>query len=293
MAIELSGHVGSVALGPVGDEPGAGMPLICESVHQQSRHDDDLMPAIQRLFLNSPWPPSSLSHVYLSIGPGGFTGLRVATATAKMLAFSLGARIFAIPTALVVAADVPPSTHAADHLEQAGLPRTLAVCLARKRGRYWTQLFTLVGDNSRDRGTGSADPNRIGTWRPMSTQGRLLLIDQIASVPGLTDLALNLDEQDFASTKDIITCHQWADLASIDDRNLARACCESNPEAVIHPARPQASTCWQIGDALASGPAASSYESRPQDLTPLYAREPEAVILWANRHRAEMHPNAD
>ena len=46
--------------------------------------DDDLMPAIDRLFRRRAARPSDLSRVMVSVGPGGYTGLRIACAVGKM-----------------------------------------------------------------------------------------------------------------------------------------------------------------------------------------------------------------
>lgn len=118
LAIEACGREASVAL-----RTGEGMPCF-EPVRKALRHDDDLMPAIERAFNRAGVSPGGLSLVCVSVGPGGFTGLRIAVATAKMLALALGCRIVAVPEALAM-------------LEAAGdEPGRTAVCLAGKRGRY-------------------------------------------------------------------------------------------------------------------------------------------------------------
>jgi tRNA threonylcarbamoyladenosine biosynthesis protein TsaB len=74
-----------------------------EGLHDGSRHDDDLMPAIARLFERNGAGPSQLSRIAVSIGPGGYTSLRIAVATAKMLAEATGAEIAAVPSYAVAA----------------------------------------------------------------------------------------------------------------------------------------------------------------------------------------------
>jgi len=67
------------------------------------------MPAIDRLLTKSGLQPGDLEAVGLSIGPGGFTGLRIAITTAKMLAETLEVKLIAIPSALVVAESHNPA----------------------------------------------------------------------------------------------------------------------------------------------------------------------------------------
>ena len=79
-----------------------------ELLNDSGRHDDDLMPAIDRLVRRAGGRPRDLTSIILSTGPGGFTSLRIAVATAKLLALGAGARISTVPSALVAAALVAP-----------------------------------------------------------------------------------------------------------------------------------------------------------------------------------------
>ncbi|MBX3363354.1 MAG: tRNA (adenosine(37)-N6)-threonylcarbamoyltransferase complex dimerization subunit type 1 TsaB [Phycisphaeraceae bacterium] len=77
-----------------------------EPIHPQARHDDALMPAIDRLARKLGIQPRSIQRIAVSTGPGGFSGLRIAIAAAKMIAEATGARCIAVPSARVVAARV-------------------------------------------------------------------------------------------------------------------------------------------------------------------------------------------
>jgi len=94
-----SGHAPGVALGRVFG--GAFELLGVESLRGQTRHDDDLMPAIDRLTRAGGVRPVEIRRYAVSVGPGGFTGLRVATVAAKMLAMAHRAECAAVPSALV------------------------------------------------------------------------------------------------------------------------------------------------------------------------------------------------
>jgi tRNA threonylcarbamoyladenosine biosynthesis protein TsaB len=90
-----------------------------ELLHEGARHDDDLMPAIDRLCRAHAVSPQKLKAIAVSVGPGGYTSLRIAVATAKMLAEATGAATIAVPSWRAAAWAVPAE------------PPTL-VCLASK-----------------------------------------------------------------------------------------------------------------------------------------------------------------
>lgn len=87
LAIETSQREQSVAVA-VGD--GA---AVVESVRTGDRAHEDLMPAVDRAFAKVGASPERLHAVLLNAGPGGFTGLRIAHATAQAMALACGARI--------------------------------------------------------------------------------------------------------------------------------------------------------------------------------------------------------
>jgi len=120
LAIEAAGPSASVAVGR-----GHAMQHL-EPVANAARHDDDLMPAIVRSFARIAASPKDLGTVLVSVGPGGFTGLRIAVSTVKMLALALNCRIVSVyeTDAMIQAA---PSANT-----------PLAVCLTGKHGQYWT-----------------------------------------------------------------------------------------------------------------------------------------------------------
>ncbi|MCE7974213.1 MAG: tRNA (adenosine(37)-N6)-threonylcarbamoyltransferase complex dimerization subunit type 1 TsaB [Leptolyngbya sp. PLA1] len=66
-------------------------------------HDEQLVPAIARAVRAAGLRPADLSCVAVSIGPGGFTAVRVAVAAAKMIAEVTGARCVGVPSAMVAA----------------------------------------------------------------------------------------------------------------------------------------------------------------------------------------------
>lgn len=102
LAIETSSRAGSIALA-------SGPTLLVEHVlPPDQRHAAELMPAIERLTRDAGWKPADIHQLYLSIGPGSFTGLRIAVALARSLAHALGTKIVAVPSLDVIAHNAPP-----------------------------------------------------------------------------------------------------------------------------------------------------------------------------------------
>lgn len=139
LALETSQRAASVALR---DRAGV---IHEEALSPRKRHDDDLMPAIDRLFKRIGLSSNDLRDgaVAVSIGPGGFTGLRIAIATAKMLAETLNVRLLAVPSALVAAGGRP---EVRDQRSEVGR-ETLLVALACKGDSFWLTRVGRGGDD--------------------------------------------------------------------------------------------------------------------------------------------------
>ena len=95
LAIECSQRTGSVAFTRDGDD----VDLI--EFGSGGREDDLLLPSIDALLQRAELVPAQLRGIGISIGPGGFTGLRIAVATAKGIAEVTGCPLHAVPSALV------------------------------------------------------------------------------------------------------------------------------------------------------------------------------------------------
>ena len=103
------------------------------------RHDDQLMPAVAELAGELGLRPSGLTRVCVSIGPGGFTGLRIAITSAKLLASVNGAECVGVPSAEVVAA-------------RAEADAPFGVALASKRDTAHLTTFEASGTGGTERG---------------------------------------------------------------------------------------------------------------------------------------------
>jgi tRNA threonylcarbamoyladenosine biosynthesis protein TsaB len=101
LAVEASSLAGGVAL--LEDERLVAEYLLDVSV----THSERLMSAVDRVLADARWTPRALGGLAVAIGPGSFTGLRIAVSTVKGLAVALGLPIAAVPTLDAMAAALP------------------------------------------------------------------------------------------------------------------------------------------------------------------------------------------
>jgi len=141
LAIETSGRLGSVAFAQ-GDK------LLSESRFSgPMRHSAEIFPAIIDLLSRFNKKPEQIEHVYISAGPGSFTGLRIAVTFAKTLALANNSKIVAVDTLDVIAANVIdfalPSPLPQLNTQSSTLKTDdrLAVILDAKRGQFFVAVY--------------------------------------------------------------------------------------------------------------------------------------------------------
>ncbi len=98
LALDTSTGVGSVAVGE-GDRLLAEIALTVGSGHSSA-----LLPAIDRALRSAGLEPRELAAVVVGGGPGSFTGVRIAAATAKGIVHAAGIPMFAYSSLLAAAA---------------------------------------------------------------------------------------------------------------------------------------------------------------------------------------------
>ena len=103
MAIDTSTSWGSLALYD-------GTTVLAEETwHLQRRHDDALFGAVERLLALTGLTVRDVDRVAVAIGPGSFTGVRIAIAAAQGIARGSGAATFAMPTSAARNSPMPTS----------------------------------------------------------------------------------------------------------------------------------------------------------------------------------------
>lgn len=115
---------------------GAIAPLGVAWLDASRAHDDRLIPTIDALCRGHAVRPRDLTDIAVSAGPGGYTGLRIAVTTAKMLAEVTGARAVGVPSALV----------AARRVDHAG--RAFAVAISSKGESTYLSAFAPRADGA-------------------------------------------------------------------------------------------------------------------------------------------------
>jgi tRNA threonylcarbamoyladenosine biosynthesis protein TsaB len=104
--------------------------------HQAMRHGhaEALLPMIDRVMATAGLSPRDLDAVAVSVGPGGFTGIRAGLAAAHGLALAAGAQLIGVTSFAAVAAP-------------AGQADTqLLVALDSRRDDYYVQFFAGSGE---------------------------------------------------------------------------------------------------------------------------------------------------
>jgi len=223
LAIETSCRTGGLALAR-GDEL-----MKSAAFDASARHAAHLICRLRDVLAEAGLAPTDLDHVYVSAGPGSFTGLRIGVTVARTMAQMLPRlRCVAVPTAAAVAENA--RTLRWEHL---------AVLLAAKEQAVYACLFARRGDRILPEGPPVIAA--VGDFldrapRPLTLTGE-----------GLNQLQANGKQLTFAP-----------------------------PDLRL----PTAEGVWRVGRAMAKAGRFTEYPS----LVPIYARKPEAIRLWENRH---------
>jgi len=128
LCLEAAGSPGSAALATE-----AGM-VAAAMLEGRMRHATELMPAVERLLNGQGWRADSITDVYLSIGPGSFTGLRLGVSIARTLAWAAGSRIVAVPTMDALARNA---------LAADPVPEHVAILVDAKRGQAFAAAYRI------------------------------------------------------------------------------------------------------------------------------------------------------
>jgi tRNA threonylcarbamoyladenosine biosynthesis protein TsaB len=101
LAIETSARVGSIAAAK------DGVVLAEEQFEHGLQHAAQIVPILDRLCRAQGWSPGEIEHLYVSAGPGSFTGLRIGITLAKTMALATGVKLVAVPTVRVLVENAP------------------------------------------------------------------------------------------------------------------------------------------------------------------------------------------
>jgi tRNA threonylcarbamoyladenosine biosynthesis protein TsaB len=128
LAIETSGSIGSVALAQDGKT------LLDDTFPHGLQHAARIIPAIDGLCKKLNWTSADLNEIYVSAGPGSFTGLRIGITLAKTLAMVTGSSLVAVPSVRVLVENAPADA------------KNVIIVLDAKRDQIFTAAFTRAAD---------------------------------------------------------------------------------------------------------------------------------------------------
>jgi len=132
LAFETSSAQGCVALG-------RGSSVLSAAGFSRPRaHAVEFLPTVDALCRAQGVEPNQIEWVFVSAGPGSFTGLRIGITAARMIALAIGSRVVAIPTLEVIAQNA---------LDSENPPDQVAVVVEAKRKRVYTATFEHRGAN--------------------------------------------------------------------------------------------------------------------------------------------------
>ncbi|SFI37358.1 tRNA threonylcarbamoyl adenosine modification protein YeaZ [Pseudobutyrivibrio sp. OR37] len=130
LGIDGSGLVASVAIVEDGN-------LIGEyTTGYKKTHSQTLLPMLDALSTMVELDLNSIDAIAVAAGPGSFTGLRIASATAKGLGLSLGCPIVSVPTVDALAFNLWGNT---------GI---ICPIMDARRGQVYTGLYSFASDGS-------------------------------------------------------------------------------------------------------------------------------------------------
>ena len=142
LAVETSSRVGSAALA-------LGPRLLAQwRFTGPMQHSSELFPAIDELLRNHGYVPMDIDQVHIAIGPGSFTGLRIAVAMAKAMHLANAVKIVTVDSLDVVAANVSeePTPQSETRRNETGIiiPNKIAALFDAKRGQFYVSAYQRI-----------------------------------------------------------------------------------------------------------------------------------------------------
>lgn len=133
IAIETSGRVGSAAIG-------RGNELISEiSFSGFMKHSAELFTVLEELLHRARATTNDIKEVYITSGPGSFTGLRIAVTASKLLYLTQKAQIVAADSMDVIAENAPRYT-----ADTGQTVDCIATILDAKKDLFFAAVFEQV-----------------------------------------------------------------------------------------------------------------------------------------------------
>jgi len=163
LAVETSSRIGSVAIA-------RGEKILAETTFSAPiRHSAEIFPAISDILQRFSRKPDQIEQVHISVGPGSFTGLRIAVTLAKTMHLANAAKIVAVDTLDVIAANAidyikeenttitfnseqneveDPLSLSSTPIGEPESPERFATILDAKRGQFFIAVYKRLHEST-------------------------------------------------------------------------------------------------------------------------------------------------
>jgi len=133
LAVETSSRIGSVAIA-------FGKKIIAETNFSAPiKHSAEIFPSIGDILDRFNRNPDNIEQIHISAGPGSFTGLRIAVTLAKTMHLANAAKIIAVDTLDVLAANA--NNYLKEKKTITDSPERIATILDAKRGQFFIAVY--------------------------------------------------------------------------------------------------------------------------------------------------------
>ena len=105
------------------------------------KHSAELFITLRSLLTLAGKEPENIEHLYITVGPGSFTGLRIGTTMAKMMALANEIDIVAVSTMDVIAANASRYMH-----DTGRQIKQIATILDAKRKQFYVAVYDRIAD---------------------------------------------------------------------------------------------------------------------------------------------------
>ena len=182
LAIETSSRVGSVVLAR-----GATC-LVEHTFSAPLQHSAELFPAINQLLNQFGLTPGEIAHGYIAIGPGSFTGLRIAVTMAKAMHLANATAIVTVNSLDVIAANIGDGPSSPPLQNSGVLPfDRIATVLDAKRGEFYAAVYQRVSRPAPADQTDLADSNGYAIPAPQGCIWRKTVPDCLITADQLVN----------------------------------------------------------------------------------------------------------
>jgi tRNA threonylcarbamoyladenosine biosynthesis protein TsaB len=135
LAVETSGRKGSIAVGE------AEKPLAEITFSGPMRHSAELFTSVEKILAQIAGKIEDVQLISVAVGPGSFTGLRIAVTMAKMMALAADVKILPVNTMDVIA------ENATDCIKEKNIKiNKIASIIDAKRKHFYVSVFSRTND---------------------------------------------------------------------------------------------------------------------------------------------------